>query len=138
MKYAIHSMLLLTVMSHCALAEVPGKQIDSALQQCKLNAETTIDTQKCYGAATAAWDAELGVQYKLLLKDQPDNVRIALWNSQRQWIKYRDEYNKGIEAFYQKEQGTIWSLVAAESKMNVIRDKALDLNRLSNSTDLGG
>lgn len=138
MKYVIPSVLLLTLLSQNALADEPGKKIDSALEQCKLNANTTIDTQKCYASATAAWDTELGAQYKLLMQDQPENVRTALRDSQRQWIKYRDAYNKGIEAFYQKEQGTIWSLVAAESKMNVIRDKALDLYRLTNSTNLGG
>ena len=72
------------------------------------------------------------------MKGLPDNVRVALRDSQRQWILYRDSYNKGIEAFYQKEEGSIWSLVAADSKMNIIRDKALDLYRLRNSTRLDG
>ena len=67
MKYVIRSVLLLTFLSQNALADEPGKKIDSALQQCKLNAETTIDTQKCYATATTAWDTELGAQYKLLL-----------------------------------------------------------------------
>lgn len=132
------SLLLCLSASASASAEELKQNIDSTLQKCKMDAVSTIDSQNCYIKATTAWDTELGNQYKLLMKDQPENVRAALRDSQRQWIKYRDSYNKGIEAFYQKEEGTIWSLIAAESKMNIIRDKTLDLYRLRNSTNLGG
>lgn len=120
-----------------ASAEELKQNIDSTLQKCKMDAVSTIDSQNCYIKATTAWDTELGNQYKLLMKDQPENVRNALRDSQRQWIKYRDQYNKGIEVFYQKEEGTIWSLIAAQNKMNIIRDKTLDLYRLRSSTNLG-
>ncbi|MEP8835264.1 lysozyme inhibitor LprI family protein [Enterobacter roggenkampii] len=128
--------LCLSVFSLSTYAESVGQYIDSTFAKCKEVAVSTIDSQNCYIKATTDWDAELGNQYKLLMKDQPENVRIALRDSQRLWIKYRDSYNKGIEALYQKEDGSIFSLVAAESKMNVIRDKAIDLYRLRNSTDL--
>ena len=124
-KAVVISLSLLLCLS--ASADELKQNIDSTLQKCKMDAVSTIDSQNCYIKATTAWDTELGNQYKLLIRD-----------SQRQWIKYRDSYNKGIEAFYQKEEGTIWSLIAAESKMNIIRDKTLDLYRLRNSTNLGG
>ncbi|MCT4705118.1 DUF1311 domain-containing protein [Enterobacteriaceae bacterium H16N7] len=130
--------LCLSITSLSVYAGSIGQDIDSTLEKCKMDAVSTIDSQNCYTKAAADWDSELGKQYKLLIKDQPENVRIALRNSQRQWIKYRDAYNQGIEAFYQKEEGTIWSLIAAESKMNIVRDKTLDLYRLRNSTNLGG
>lgn len=135
-KAVVISLSLLLCLS--ASADELKQDIDSTLQKCKIDAVSTIDSQNCYIKATTAWDTELGNQYKLLMKDQPENVRAALRDSQRQWIKYRDSYNKGIEVFYQKEEGTIWSLIAAESKMNIIRDKTLDLYRLRNSTNLGG
>lgn len=130
--------LCLSITSLSTYAGNIGQDIDSTLDKCKQDAISTIDSQNCYEVAKIGWDKELGTQYKLLMKDQPDNVRIAIRDSQRQWIKYRDSYNKGIEVFYQKEEGTIWSLVAAESKMNVIRDKALDLYRLRNSVNMEG
>lgn len=129
--------LSLSITSFSAFAGNIGQNIDSTLDKCKQDAISTIDSQNCYEVAIASWDKELGTQYSLLMKGLPDNVCVALRDSQRQWIKYRDSYNKGIEAFYQKEEGTIWSLVAAESKMNIIRDKTLDLYRLRNSTNLG-
>lgn len=130
--------LCLSITSLSAYAGSIGQDIDSTLDKCKIDAVSTIDSQNCYEVAITSWDKELGTQYNLLMEYQPENVRVAIRDSQRQWIKYRDSYNKGIETFYQKEEGTIWSLVAAESKMNVIRDKALDLHRLRNSTNLGG
>ncbi|MDU7378847.1 MAG: lysozyme inhibitor LprI family protein [Enterobacteriaceae bacterium] len=137
MKIAINSLFFLAFMSQSALADEIGNSIDSTLQKCKMNAVSSIDTVQCYAIATTAWDKELGTQYKLLMKDLPDNVRVALRDSQREWIKYRNTYYKGIEEFYKKEEGTIWTLISAESKMNVIKDKAIDLNRLRNSTNLG-
>jgi uncharacterized protein YecT (DUF1311 family) len=130
--------LCLSITSLSAYAGSIGQDIDSTLDKCKHDAVSTIDSQNCYNSATKAWDKELGTQYNLLMKDQPENVRISIRDSQRQWIKYRDSYNKGIEVFYQKEEGTIWSLVAAESKMNIIRDKAMDLYRLRNSVNMEG
>ena len=55
-----------------------------------------------------------------------------------QLLQYRDGYNAAIATYYQQQQGTIWPLVAAESKMNIIRDKAIDLYRLRVSTNLAG
>lgn len=138
MKIALNSLFFISFFTQSVLANEIGSSIDSTLQKCKMNAVSTIDTDQCYAMATAAWDKELGTQYKLLMKDLPDNARIALRDSQREWIKYRNTYNKGIEEFYKKEEGTIWTLISSESKMNVIKDKAIDLNRLRNSTNLGG
>jgi len=125
--------MIFTTLSH---AKDWREDIDSTLDKCKQEAISTIDSHHCYVAATYEWDSELQKQYNLLMEDQPENVRIALRNSQRQWIKYRDAYNQGIEAFYQKKEGTIWSLIAAESKMNIVRDKTLDLYRLKSSLQL--
>jgi uncharacterized protein YecT (DUF1311 family) len=66
-----------------------SKILIATLQKCKMDAVSTIDSQNCYIKATTAWDIELGNQYKLLMKDQPENVRAALRDSQRQWIKYK-------------------------------------------------
>ncbi|HGP4138783.1 hypothetical protein C3387_11690 [Leclercia sp. LSNIH6] len=119
-----------------ASGEELKQNIDSTLQKCKMDAVSTIASQNCYIKATAEWDLELGNQYKLLMNGQPDNVRIALRDSQRQWIKYRDQYVSAIDVFYKQQGGTISSLNAAESKLNITRDKTIDLYRLRNSTDL--
>ena len=121
-----------------AQAQQPGERIDKQLQQCKMQANSTLDNAQCYQAASRQWDSELNTQYRLLIKDQPENVRQAIKTAQRSWLQYRDSYDAAIAAYYRQQQGTIWSLVAAESKMNIIRDKAIDLYRLRVSTQLAG
>lgn len=134
-----HTILVFSLLGTVsAFADSIGQDIDSRLLQCKNDAVTTIDSKNCYSTAFNEWDAELSKQYKLLLKDQPENVRTALRDSQRLWIKYKDSYSDAMNKFYQQEQGTIWGLIAAELRMNITRDKALDLYRLRNSTNLGG
>jgi len=132
--------LLFLVLTGCALpvlAVEPGASIDSQLEACQNNAQTTLDSQNCYLIATQAWDAELNKQYQALLKDQPQAVGNALRDSQRQWLKYKNDYDAAMNLFYQQQQGTIWGIIAAHSKMSVIKDKALDLYRLRTSTQLG-
>ena len=129
--------LLLASCSLPVFAESPASKIDAQLEACQNKAQTTLDSSECYSQAMAAWDSELNTQYQALLKDNPEKVRNALRASQRQWIKYKDSYNEATNAYYRQEQGTIWGIIAAETRMNVIRDKALSLYRLRESTQLG-
>lgn len=129
--------LLLASCSLSVFAQSPAQRLDNQLAHCQNNAQTTIDSKACYSQAIAAWDTELNKQYQALLKDRPESVRNALRDSQRQWIKYKDAYNLALNEYYNQEQGTIWGIIAADSKMNIIRDKALDLYRLRESTVLG-
>lgn len=129
--------ILLLSLTLPAFAESPAKKIDGQLEQCQNKAQTTLDSRECYSQATASWDRELNTQYQALLKESPESVRSALRDSQRQWVKYKDTYNQAIKAFYLQQQGTIWPAIAADSQMNVIKDKALDLYRLRESTRLG-
>ena len=131
-------LLLPLLLPMLAQAQQPGESIDKQLQQCKMQANTTLDNAQCYQTATQQWDSELNTQYRLLIKDQPERFRQQIKAAQRSWLQYRDGYNAAIATYYQQQQGTIWPLVAAESKMNIIRDKAIDLYRLRVSTYLAG
>ena len=129
-------LLLCSVSAH---AKAPlGKDIDDSLARCKNVASATQAISSCYQTAMKAWDAELNNQYKLLLKDQSVAAQEKLKIAQRGWVKYKDDYFLAINAFYQQEQGTVWGLVAAETKLNVIKEKAIDLDRLRHSTNLSG
>ncbi|WP_300004863.1 lysozyme inhibitor LprI family protein [uncultured Cedecea sp.] len=129
--------LLLASYTLPVFAQSPAVNIDTELKQCQDKAQTTLDSSECYRQAMADWDKELNTQYQALLKENPESVRKALRASQRQWIKYKDSYNEATNEFYRQEQGTIWGIIAAETKMNVIKDKALSLYRLRQSTQLG-
>jgi len=127
--------VLTSVSAYADKVEI-NNRIDSVLEKCKNGAQNTLATSECYSQATKSWDVELNKQYKLLMADQPEKAKTAIKESQRAWIKYKESYFLAIEAYYREQQGSIWPIMAAESKMNVIREKAIDLNRLLNSTDL--
>jgi uncharacterized protein YecT (DUF1311 family) len=130
--------LISTLFPAVCLAQQPGEAIDKQLQECKMQANTTVENSQCYAKATRQWDDELNNQYRLLLNDQPESVRQKIRAAQRSWIQYKESYNEAIAACYQQQQGSIWPLVAAETRMNVIRDKAIDLYKLRVSTNLAG
>jgi uncharacterized protein YecT (DUF1311 family) len=139
---SMKKMLIISLLMACGSAAAAptdiAKPLDDRLQNCKMNANNTLETADCYQKATQAWDKELNVQYKALLSGQNEAFKQQMKISQRSWIKYKDDYFSAMETFYQQQEGTIWGLVAAESKLNVIRDKALDLYRLRNSTNMEG
>ncbi|WP_411753197.1 lysozyme inhibitor LprI family protein [Serratia sp. (in: enterobacteria)] len=114
------------------------KDIDDKLAKCKASVVSTMETTDCYVTATNSWEAELNKQYKLLLQDQPNEIQTNLRNTQRAWIKYKESYISAMRDFYSQERGSIWGIVMSESKMNVTRDKAIDLYRLRNSTNMSG
>lgn len=128
---------LLLIAATASGAERLRQDLDTQLERCQQQAVSTLENLQCYEAANTAWDRELNNQYKQLLAGQSLAAQAALKKAQRAWIGYRDSYFQGINHFYQQQQGTVWGPVAAESKLNVVRDKARDLYRLRNSTRMG-
>lgn len=135
MKKILISVLLLT--GPASAAEILRQDLDTRLANCQQQAVSTLDNLQCYEAASKAWDSELNKQYRLLLAGQSSEAQAALKNAQRAWISYRDSYFLAMNRFYQQQQGTVWVLVASESKLNVIKEKARDLYRLRESTHMG-
>lgn len=135
MKKILISVLLLT--GPASAAEILRQDLDTRLANCQQQAVSTLDNIQCYEAASKAWDSELNKQYRLLLAGQSSEAQAALKNAQRAWISYRDSYFLAMNRFYQQQQGTVWVLVASESKLNVIKEKARDLYRLRESTHMG-
>ncbi len=134
-------LLLVIILSSLAtnvFAKNLRKDIDDKLAQCNKAAITTLDSVDCRSTAADEWEAELNNQYQLLLKGQSPEVQANLKNAQRAWIKYKNSYVSAMASFYRQEEGTVWTIIMAESKLNVIRDKAIDLYRLRTSTNLSG
>ncbi|WP_370548704.1 DUF1311 domain-containing protein [Edwardsiella tarda] len=137
-KGIFFTLLIMATSSIPLYAKNIGINIDNTLTKCKLSAVSTLDISSCYNTAIESWDQELNIQYKLLLKGQHKNVQSGFRNAQRDWIKYRDSEISAMQVFYRQETGTVWGIVMLESKMNIIRDKAIDLYRLRNSKNLSG
>lgn len=104
-------------------------QIDKELQDClNLNENyTTKGMIDCVNAATTKWDIELNKTYKkildLLTVEQKEKLRIA----QRKWIEYRDKEIEFSIQIYSDMQGTMWIPVSAQTKLDLIRQRTVDL-----------
>ncbi|WP_370557772.1 lysozyme inhibitor LprI family protein [Edwardsiella tarda] len=139
MKKTILLLIIVVFTSFTQLyAKGIGENIDRELVKCKSTEDSTMAITDCYNIAIRSWDKELNSQYKLLLKEQPKDVKIRFRDAQRAWVKYKDLEVSAMQTFYGQEEGTIWGLVMLQSQLNIIRDKAIDLYRLRNSINLSG
>ncbi len=84
-------------------------------------------------------DNELNKQYQLLIADKKLSSRFktALKKSQLAWIKYRDLNLEAINRFYDTQQGTYWGIAAMANKIELTKNKALELTKLRTSTEIG-
>ncbi|MFN8355476.1 MAG: lysozyme inhibitor LprI family protein [Spirosomataceae bacterium] len=105
--------------------------IDAALEKCMDKNPSTHGTMSCIIEAQKQWDAELNKHYKTLnLKLNPEQ-KAALLNAQREWIKWRDLEFKSIDALYSTLEGTMFQPMQLNSKMEVVKQRALALKHYS-------
>lgn len=126
--------LILTIILFCFLSQANGQtdkeySIDIELQTCLDSSEnyTTKGMTNCVTIATGKCDDELNKNYQellLLLKtEQKENLKI----SQRQWIEYRDKEIEFSNQLYSDLQGTMWIPVAAQTKLKLTKQRALEI-----------
>ncbi|NNG26738.1 MAG: DUF1311 domain-containing protein, partial [Ignavibacteriaceae bacterium] len=89
--------------------------------------QTTVGMIACILTAMEEWDAELNKYYKLLMNtlnsDEQEKLRVA----QRQWMVYRDKEFEFIGMRYGKMEGTMFNIIEADSRSNIVRQRALEL-----------
>ena len=103
--------------------------IDQQLEDCHSigKNQTTHGMIACEEAARAAWDVELNKNYKLLMAKLTAPEQEKLRASQRQWLLYRDkELDFSGQMFYNMD-GTMWLVVAAGRRTEIVRSRALEL-----------
>jgi len=112
--------------------------IDIELQKCFDSNEnySTKGMTECVITATESWDKELNKNYKILLGLLTDEQKEKLRESQRQWIKFRDNELEFSKSFYGQMNGTMWILIAAQTKLDLTRNRAKELmNYISTLTE---
>jgi len=104
--------------------------IDIELQKCLDSKEnyTTQGMTECIVKAADSWDKELNKNYKILLGFLTEEQKEKLKESQRQWIKYRDNELEFSRSFYTQMQGTMWIPVAAQTRLNLTKQRAEELS----------
>lgn len=128
MRIRLTTLLLLTFLLIYGQTE-KKHLIDIELQKCldsKENSTTQRMTQ-CVTKAADSWDIELNKNYKTLLGLLNKEQKEKLKETQRQWIKYRNSELEFSRSFYNQMQGTMWIPIAAQTRLDLTKQRAQDL-----------
>ena len=74
-----------------------------------------------------AWNREQNRYYQILMHKLPLAQRQALKAAQISWGSFRDQEFKHIESLYSLLEGTMYLPMRVESRIRIVRDRALEL-----------
>ena len=112
--------------------------IDLKTEQCFSidSNQSTFGMINCIRTAMEEWDTELNKYYNLLMETLTTDEQEKLRASQRQWLVYRDKEFEFIGTMHGNMEGTMWQIVAADSRNNIVRQRALELTSYYNTLTL--
>ena len=76
------------------------------------------------------WDVELNKYYKLLSAAIDNESKAALKKAQLAWISFRDAEFSMTGLFYSKKDGTMYRVIAACTRLEIVKKRALTLKSL--------
>jgi uncharacterized protein YecT (DUF1311 family) len=132
---AIAAALILTISATCWSGEEKDP-IDERQEDCIAKNSTTRGMVKCTIQAREAWDKELNVVYNKLMNRLEPKGKEDLKQSQRQWIKYRDDQFQFIGTFYDGFEGTMWIPMRAGALTEVVKERTIRLRSYLNLLEL--
>lgn len=137
MKLLIIALLVLTIGNVFSQNNKKKEsQIDIKLSKCLKDSTTNSGMCNCTIQAEQAWDIELNKYYKLLLKELPSEAKEKLKISQRSWIDFRNkEFSFKSNYYYEVKQGTMFYMISDNSRMEFVKNRALDLEEYYNMLD---
>jgi uncharacterized protein YecT (DUF1311 family) len=138
MKFLIISGLLFILLTNLTFGQdkqTDKHPIDLKIEQCLSidSNQSTFGMINCIRTAMEEWDAELNKYYKLLMETLTTDEQKKLRTAQRQWLDYRDKEFEFIETMYRNMEGTMWKIVEADSRNNIVRQRALELTSYYNT-----
>ncbi len=77
--------------------------------------------------AEAMWDKEMNRVYQQLMRTLPPAQKLALQQSQRNWLKFRDAERNTIASIVLSQEGTMHQLTAADKSLVLVRQRTLQL-----------
>lgn len=97
--------------------------------------QTTAGMIGCASKAYENWDTELNVVYNKFIDSlKSPKMELMLKESQRQWIMYRDKEFEFSDNFYLSQQGTMYRVMAISYKMEFVKQRAIELETMFEST----
>jgi uncharacterized protein YecT (DUF1311 family) len=126
MRYPICVAALLFMSPFAAQADSP--HIDKYLESCIAADSTTAGMTNCTYGAYALWDKELNVTYKNLMSSSlSPSAKLALRNSQRQWLAFRNTEFEAIDAMYKNVSGTMYIPMRVGNRLEILKARVLQL-----------
>jgi uncharacterized protein YecT (DUF1311 family) len=134
--FALLSVLLLATVSMAQ--EERRHPIDKALEACIDTNGSTAGMVQCTNNAYAAWDKELNKNYGDLMRALKPKQKETLRLAQLEWIKYRDLQFNLINSIYDTMDGTMYIPMRVSARMQVVKERALELKDFLNLVTEGG
>ena len=107
------------------------KPVDEELDDMLSYSQSTADMTAAINYASGAWDTELNIIYKLLMKKLSKEEQISLRDKQRNWIKMRD--SKINEAAAEFEGGSMGRVTGGSVFLEETKKRTLELSRIYDS-----
>lgn len=120
-------LLLLSSASVVCAQEQSAHPIDKALDACIEKDGSTAGMIQCTDKAYMAWDRELNKNYGDLMRRLKGSQQAALKAAQIQWLKYRDSEFKLIDTIYDNLQGTMYLPMRISERLEIVKQRALNL-----------
>jgi len=105
----------------------PLHSIDRRLAECMVKDDTTAGMTHCLFAACEMWDGELNRIYKELWGRLQPEGRAALKTAQSEWLQYRDLEFILIDSIYAGFEGTMYTPMRVEDRMNIVKNRVMEL-----------
>lgn len=109
--------------------------IESALRKCLATAKANLPRAECYSNAEAAWEKDVDSTYKALIAklsaaDRPAELKTSVEKTQSAWEQFRDAEFDLFSQEYGKKRGTGYIIPRITMRIDVIKPRALELERL--------
>ncbi len=101
--------------------------VDREMYACMGKDPSTANVVNCIHTAAEKWDAELNRVYQELKERLKPEARKSLTEAQRAWIAYRDLEFRNIEGIYAAMDGTMYHPMRADSRMQITRNRVMEL-----------
>jgi uncharacterized protein YecT (DUF1311 family) len=126
---------MFTVSVSAQTADPTRHPIDSALALCEEANPSTQGMLQCLRDAEQAWDRELNVWYRELQSRVGAKGRPALARAQKAWMAFRDAEFARLTSLYSLTDGTMYLVMHAADRVDLVRRRALDLQSSCDALD---
>ncbi|HEY5536842.1 MAG TPA: lysozyme inhibitor LprI family protein [Ignavibacteria bacterium] len=126
-KYILFLLLLVLTLPAKIISQEKEHPIDVIMDSCMEKDPSTFGSIKCVEEASKLWDAEIEKYNKLLLGIlDAESVKIYK-SAQAEWLIYKEKELANIDRIYSQIQGTMFLQIAAGEKLDIVKQRALQL-----------